>query len=186
MSGVLFGLDGEQAHLTEQPAGQESQTSVAGKAARTHAGVDDRDGDALSSCRRQEAGPQFALGQHHQVGPNPAESPAHGPGEVERPGEDCQVGKVFAGLGQAGVGRRGDDAFPLRVPSPEAGHDLPQQVNFPDADAMEPGTGSASTTQDCRAGQPVPQSAALLPSGQHTGQNPGRKNEQAQQVGQVQ
>ena len=77
-------------------------------------------------------------GQYEQVGADGGECPADGPREVERPGEGRQAGEAAAGFIKAGVGRGGYDAVPVRPLGPGAADELTEEVDFADADAVEP------------------------------------------------
>ena len=105
----------------------------------------------------QEIGPHFALGQHHDIRADAAQGALHRPGEIQRPEEHRQIGEALRRLDEPGVGGGGDDALPVGVALAERGDDVLEQVDFADADAVEPDAADVPGAQKSAAGELTPQ-----------------------------
>ena len=85
-------------------------TTVAPEAPLREAAVDHAQGDSAAPARGHEGRPQLQLGEHHQVGADGVQEPAHHPREVEGEAHDPAAARVDAPSAlEAGRGAGADD-----------------------------------------------------------------------------
>src|SRR5262249_7312762 len=128
-----------------------------------------------------------ALGQDDDARTDLTDRPPDGPGEVKGVGDDGQVGEMFAGLSEAGVGRRGDYNLPIRMSFAERPDDLAKQMNLTDTDAVEP---DGRTTVDGdwlgRSEDLFAEVTAIPTGADGPDQQPGRDKHEQDEIDEVQ
>ena len=107
---VGLGLRDHEVQLTEEPPCKRPATAVAPEATVREAAVDHAQGDCAPRALGHEGRPQLQLGEHHQVGADGVQEPAHHPREVEREAHDLAAAPMDTpGALEAGCRAGADD-----------------------------------------------------------------------------
>ena len=136
--GIGFILHGDAIDAPEQPRYERPDAAIAFEAPLAQAAVDDRGPRTVTPGGPNQVRPEFQLGQHEHVGPDPPHGRIHGPGKIQRAIEDGPAGIFLLGQRHAGLRGRGDHALPIGPLALDQAEQRGQQVHFAHAHGMQP------------------------------------------------
>ena len=143
--GVDFVLGRDNRKSPERTADQPMESSIATKAVGAQATINNRDRDTSVVCGSNQVRPNFQFSQDKHPGTNSFQHPLNGPGEIQRTKKRVVLRKLLGSQVKSGFGGRGDYEFKIGMPALELFENWIKQVDFADADCVEPDAGAGGS-----------------------------------------